>query len=139
LRNIPSPSIRSGTTDGGSVGLPSTSTRCSPTRRRAIALARATASPAAGAETMRLAAVRIPSRWPCSTASLTSGAAPKSSAVTISCLAVRTSGRVRAALPKELEELHALAQAALHHVGGAHHLADDGRDLAGPEIELPIK
>src|SRR5690348_15779544 len=48
-----------------------------------MALARRTASADAGAATMRLAAVRMPDRWACSTASLTSGARPKSSAVTI--------------------------------------------------------
>ena len=45
--------------------------------------ARATASAAAGAATIRLAAVRMPWRWACSTASLTCAAAPKSSAVTM--------------------------------------------------------
>ena len=43
------------------------------------------------------------------------------------------------ALPQELEELHALAQAALHHLRAAHHLADDRGDLRRAEIEAPVE
>jgi hypothetical protein len=55
-----------------------------PVRRGAACRARAMASATAGADTMRLAAVRTPPRCAASTASLTSRAAPKSSAVMIS-------------------------------------------------------
>ena len=43
------------------------------------------------------------------------------------------------ALAQELEELDAFAQAALHHVGAADHLADDRADLAGPEVEALVE
>src|SRR5690349_23646723 len=36
---------------------------------------------------------------------------------------------------QELEELHALAQAAAHHFRRGEHLADDGSNLRGTEIE----
>src|SRR6185312_7344717 len=38
-------------------------------------------------------------------------------------------------LAQELEELDALPQPPPHHLRTAHHLADDGRDLRGAEIE----
>ena len=40
---------------------------------------------------------------------------------------------------QEAEEFHALAQAALHHLGGPHHLADDGGDLRRAEVEAPVE
>ena len=55
-----SASTRSGRRCGGRSGRPSTSTRCRPTRNRGSRRARAIASSAAGAATMRLAAVRTP-------------------------------------------------------------------------------
>jgi hypothetical protein len=82
-RKQPSAPTSLDTCDARNAGRPSTSTRCSPTRSRGMRRARATASAAADPDTMRLAAVKIPRRWAVSTASLTSGAAPKSSAVTI--------------------------------------------------------
>ncbi len=45
----------------------STRTTCRPTPSLGMVLARATASAKASPETIRLAAVRIPSRWACST------------------------------------------------------------------------
>ena len=80
------------TAEAGSSGRPSISTRCKPTRRDGMRRARATASAAAGADTIRLAAVRMPPRCAASTASLTSRAAPKSSAVTISRFKRRPAG-----------------------------------------------
>src|SRR6476659_2969926 len=41
-------------------------------------------------------------------------------------------------LAQELEELHPLAQPALHHLRAAHHLADDRGDLRRTEIEAPV-
>ena len=72
-----------GSASGGSTGAPSAITRCRPTARFGRRWARATASPAAGAPTIRLAVVRIPSRCPISMASLTGSASPKSSPVTM--------------------------------------------------------
>src|SRR5882724_2122031 len=136
--NMPLASTRSGIADGGSVGLPSTSTICRPTRRRGIFLASAAASPAAGAETIKLAAVRMPSRWPCSTASFTSSAMPKSSAVTIRPFTpLRDDGVFAGA--KKLEELHALAQATHQHLRRGEHLAHDRCDLRRSEIELLVE
>src|SRR5262249_49796419 len=65
-------------------GTSSTRTRWRPMRSEGMARARLTASAAAGPATMRLAAVRMPERCASSTASLISGARPKSSAVTMS-------------------------------------------------------
>src|ERR1700745_438410 len=42
-------------------------------------------------------------------------------------------------LAQELEELDAFAQAAHHHLWTLHHLADDGCDLAGAEIEALVE
>src|SRR5690348_4012017 len=42
-------------------------------------------------------------------------------------------------LAQELEELDAFAQAAHHHLGAPHHLADDRRDLAGAEVEALVE
>ena len=42
-------------------------------------------------------------------------------------------------LPKKLEELHALAQPALHHLRAAHHFTHDRGDLRRAEVELLIK
>ena len=72
VRKWPVESTRSGTGAAGSTGLPSTSTRCSPTRRVGIACARAPRHRRRPAPaTIRLAAVRMPSRCARSTASLT--------------------------------------------------------------------
>ena len=43
------------------------------------------------------------------------------------------------ALAQEAEEFDALAQPPLHHVGTAHHLADDGGDFRRAEIELLVE
>src|SRR5437763_8153648 len=45
------------------------------------------------------------------------------------------SDRRLVALSQELEKLHAFAQAALHHLRRAQHLADNGGDLRRAEIE----
>src|SRR5579863_7385290 len=137
FRKLPSLSTRSGTALAGRTGLPSTSTRCSPTRNPGMALARCTASLAAGPATIRLAADRIPSRWARSTARLTSTAAPKSSAVTISLRKSRDDHVF--AVPEELEELHALPQAAHQHVARGEHLLHDLGDLGGTEVELLVE
>src|SRR5437868_5181082 len=100
-------------------------------------LARRTASAAAAPATIRLAADKIPSRCARSTASLTSTAAPKSSAVTISFRKSRND-HVFAVL-EELEELHTLAQAAHQHVAAGQHLLDDLHDLGGTEVELLVE
>src|SRR5579863_1995271 len=42
-------------------------------------------------------------------------------------------------LAQELEELDAFAQAALHHLRAADHLADDGSDLRGAEVEALVE
>ena len=104
-------------------------------------LARAIASSAAGAPTIRLAAVSTPSQCARSTASLTASCSPKSSAVTISpcrirAAAARLSGSMGA---QEAEEFDAFAQAALHHVPADQHLADDLPDLARAEIEALVE
>src|SRR6185437_7919320 len=44
-----------------------------------------------------------------------------------------------AALAQEMKEFDAFAQAALHHLRAADHLADDRSDLAGAEIEAPVE
>ncbi len=44
-----------------------------------------------------------------------------------------------AALAQEVKELDAFAQPPLHHLRTADHLADDRGDLAGAEIEAPVK
>ena len=93
-RKRPDRSTSSPMVSAGIAGTPSTSTRCRPTRSDGMRRARSTASAAAGAVTIRLAAVRMPRRCACSTASLTSGAAPKSSAVTIRFLMVGSPGPV---------------------------------------------
>src|SRR5689334_22812803 len=134
VRKRPSGPTRSGTCAGGSAGLASTRTRCSPTARLGIARARRTASAAPGLATIRLAAERMPVRCAISTASLTASARPKSSAVTISRLMRR--------LPvgaQEGEELDAFAQAALHHLRAPDHLADDRGDLGRAEIEAAVE
>src|SRR5258708_10395732 len=83
LRKLPARSTRSGTSSAGDTGRPSIKMTWRPTRSVGSRDARATASAAAGAPIIRLAAVKMPLRWAISTASLTSGAKPKSSAVTI--------------------------------------------------------
>src|SRR5438067_4710467 len=145
VRNLPSGSTRSGICSGGSAGAPSTSTRCKPTRSDGSRRARATASSKAAPRTIRLAAVRMPFVCASSTPSLTSGARPKSSAVTTSALREPLGSlkgslvRGLASLAQEAEELDALAQAALHHLGAPHHLANDRRDLAAAEVEASIE
>jgi hypothetical protein len=94
-RNDPLESTSRETESGGSTGRPSTSTRCNPTRKPGLRRARATASSAAGPLTIKLAAVRMPVRCAVSTASFTSTAAPKSSAVTIRRCTQRPSGQCR--------------------------------------------
>src|SRR5581483_10020032 len=42
-------------------------------------------------------------------------------------------------LAQELEEFDAFAQAAHHHLGALHHIADDGGDLAGAEVEALVE
>src|SRR6202521_123033 len=84
--NSPVAPTRSGTCSGGSTGRPWTSTTWSPTRKVGRRRARSMASAAAPAPTIRLAAVRMPSRCACSTPWLTATVSPKSSAVTITCL-----------------------------------------------------
>ena len=79
----PDRSARAGMSSGASIAWPSARTRCSPTRKPGKPRARRTASAAAGAATIRLAAVRMPVRLARSTASLTASCSPKSSAVTI--------------------------------------------------------
>src|ERR1700760_1104136 len=51
------------------------------------------------------------------------------------------SGRLRRPVPlaQELEELHALAQPALHHLRATDHLADDRGDLRRTEVEALIE
>src|SRR5215472_16606478 len=138
---------------GGRAAGPSMTTRCSPTRRPGSALARRTASAAAGAATIRLAEVRMPSRWARSTPSLMASERPKSSAVMMRRFfasapsprpspsrgeGVESSGGAMA-LTQELEELHALAQPPLHHLRAAYHFADDRRDFRRAEIEAAIE
>src|SRR5204863_8148045 len=136
-RSMPQPSTKWDRSDAGSTGAPSVSTRWSPTRSEGRRRARSTASRAAGAATIRLAAVRTPSRCAASTASLTSRTSPKSSAVTMSPFKQRT----RAALgripprPQELEELYSLAQPTLHHRRACDHLGHQGCDHGCVEIE----
>ena len=77
-----------------------------------------TAPAAAGAPTIRLAAVSTPSTWAISTARFTSSARPKSSAVTI-----QSKRRGRPPLARETHELRALAQAPLRHLGAQNHQA----------------
>src|SRR5262249_31391786 len=134
VRNRPSGPTRSGMRSGGSAGRASTSTTCKPTRRLGIARARRTASAAPGLATIRLAAERMPVRCAISTASLTSSARPKSSAVTIRRLMRRLLVRAQ-----EGKELDALAQAPLHHLRAPDHLADDGGDLRRAEIEAAVE
>jgi len=43
------------------------------------------------------------------------------------------------ALAQEVKELDAFPQPAFHHLRAANHLADDCGDLAGAEIESPVK
>ena len=43
------------------------------------------------------------------------------------------------AVAQEAEELDPFAQAAFHHLGRAHHLADDRGDLRRPEIEATVE
>ena len=62
LRKRPELSTRSGSFDGGNSGRPSVRTMCRPTRSDGSRRARSTASVAAGAPTIRLAAVRMPFR-----------------------------------------------------------------------------
>src|SRR3954469_22344411 len=100
-------------------------------------LARRTASAAAGPATIRRAADKIPSRWSRSTASLTSTAAPKSSAVTIN---FRKSGNDHVfAVLEKLEELPAFAHTAHQHVAAGQHFLDDLGDLGRAEIELLVE
>src|SRR5437763_16168682 len=49
------------------------------------------------------------------------------------------SDRRLVALSQELEKLHAFAQAALHHLRRAQHLAENGGDLRRAEIEPLIE
>ena len=79
----PLASTRSGMQCGGNTAAPSASTRCRPTRKPGQSHATASASGAAGAPTIRLAAHKTPSRWARSTARLTLSCRPKSSAVMI--------------------------------------------------------
>src|SRR5271156_3015992 len=81
----PSASAMLGICGCGSDANPSASTMCKPTRRFGRSRARRTASAAAAPPTIKLAAVRMPLRLACSTASLTASCKPKSSAVTIKC------------------------------------------------------
>src|SRR5208282_2958419 len=69
--------------DGGKADRPHTRARCKPTPRPGFWRARATASSAAASLTMRLAVVRMPSRWARMTAWLMAWERPKSSALTI--------------------------------------------------------
>src|SRR5258705_227776 len=140
VRKAPSRVTRSGAAAGSLSGRPSTRTRCRPTRKEGRRLASATASCAAAAPTIRLAAVSTPSVCARSIASFTAPAAPKSSAVITSCLTRSSSGRGGLpAFTKEGKELHAFAQAPLHHVEIAQHLRDDRADLAGPEVEPAVE
>ena len=41
--------------------------------------------------------------------------------------------------PQEVEELHTLAQSALHHFGTGDHFGDDGGDLRRTEIEFLVE
>src|SRR3984957_8414930 len=134
---VPKRPLRStsrGTALAGSSGAPSTSTRCSPTRSRGGARARRIAPAAAGAPTIRLAAVRMPCWLACSTASLTAWCRPKSSAVTIRKRS--DSGGVGT---KEAKEFHALAQPPLGHLPAGHHLGSQFGDLARTEIEPAVE
>src|SRR5436309_8356925 len=140
-RSMPRASTRWERSDAGSTGAPSVSTTWSPTRSEGRRRARSTASRAAGAATIRLAAVRTPSRCAASTASLTSRTSPKSSAVTMSPFKPRTraaSGRIPPR-PQELEELYSLAQPTLHHRRACDHLGHDGGDLGRAEIEFAVE
>src|SRR5579859_1263750 len=141
--------------DGGRTAGPSMTTRCSPTSRVGKSRARRTASAAAGAATIRLAASRAPARWARSPASLTDEVRPKSSAVKVMHrIGVRMStasspspGPQSAALclrggvplPQELEELHAFTQATLHHLRAADHLTHDRCDLRRAEVEALVE
>ena len=66
-------------------------------------------------------------------------AAPKSSAVTIRLLQPSLRDDHVFAVAQELEEFHALAQAAHQHVARGEHLAHDLGDLGGAEIELLVE
>src|SRR5579863_836577 len=132
--NCPPRSTSIGIALAGSSAAPSTSTRCSPTRSRGSWRARRTASAAAGAPTIRLAAVRMPCWLACCTASLTAWCSPKSSAVTIRKRP--DSGGVGT---QEAKELHALAQPPLGHLPAGHHLGGQFGDLAWTEIEAEVE
>src|SRR6185437_1490645 len=84
LENSPRALTRPGISACGNAEWPIRSVRCRPTPRRGICFASSTASAQCGSLTIRLAVVRMPSRWARMTASLMDCERPKSSAFTIS-------------------------------------------------------
>src|SRR6185437_8994618 len=135
----PSRPTSAGMSEAGSVAGPSASTKCRPTRKLGKRRARSTASCAAGAATIRLAAFSTPSRCARSTAAFTRGCSPKSSAVTIRARRPERVTVLRLVRPQEAEELDAFAQTALHHVPARQHLAHNLPDLRRAEVELLIE
>src|SRR5258708_1730198 len=110
------------------------------------------ASAAAGAATIRLAEGKMPSRWARSTASVTASERPESAAgMFMRRFGTKPPPRPSpsrgegegsggfVAFTQELEEFYSLAEAALHHLRAADHLADDRGNLGGAEIEAAVE